>query len=370
MLILMRWSRLSTASGFSNIMQIKIYTKDYDELTTLVQTATASDFNALTYKETLMQVGQCSFVVRLDNSKVTLANLKHYNIVEVCEDDGSVRWVGVIVYRRVLFNTAQITCFSMLHLLTRRVTDAEDAFNDTAGTVAAALLDATNYIQDTQIAAGTFDDPGSVQLTFNRSSVFDALRQIADASGGQFMINPDRTLDFRMIVGTDLSASVVLQYRLSLIAAANILTFQVDDDGKAITTHTLGASAEMTSDEESTELGDEFGLLEEYKNFREYADQGTLDSATVDNNRGSELSPLLNLSPTVEDNFECGDIVRVILENRLVSIDDAYQITEKTVTVKGGGQRSISVRVISNTSDFFKQIRDLKRSVDLLQRSV
>ena len=351
-------------------MQIKLYTKTYSPLSTLFVTRTESDFNDLTYRDTLMGVGDASFTMRLDNPKTTLANLKHYNIVEICEDDGTPRWVGVIVARRILFNVVTVSCYGLLHILTRRVTGNDESHNDVAGDIAAALLSNTNGDEDTQIIAGTMDDPETVEVTFNRASVYDALRRVTEASGGQYRLNADRTLDVQALVGTDLSATVIFQYRLGLIAAANVLSFQVEDDGKDVVSKSYGVSASNTSTQEDAALRTEYGLLEDSQNFRELDSQDALDTATEGNNHGSELSPLLDLSPKVTDNFEVGDIVKVILENRLVAINDDYQITEKTVTVKGGSQKQVSVRVISNTSDFFKQIRDLKRKVDLLDRSV
>jgi len=351
-------------------MQIKIYTKAYVPLTTLVQTQTASDFNTLSYKDTLSQVGDCSFTMRLDGSKATTANLNHYNIVEVCEDNGTVRWVGVIIYKRVTLNVVAVTCFSLIHLLTKRLTGTPVAFNTTAGAIATSLLATTNALSDTKIVAGTLNVATNVQLTFNRSSVFDALKTVAEASNGQFKVNNNRTLDFKTSVGTDLSSTVIFQYIITRVVGANILTFQVEDDSKGIVTKSYGESGVLNSTQTDSSLTTLYGLFEEYKNFRELDNQTTLDNTTADNNRGSELSPLLNLSPEVVDNFEVGDLVKVIIKNSLVDINAVYQITEKSVKIKGGNQRQIAVRVNSNNSDFFKQIKDLKRSVDLLSRTL
>ena len=351
-------------------MKIKIYSKTYEPLTTLVQSGRDSDYNDLEYRDILHQIGDCKFTVRLDNVKTTEENLRHYNIVEVTEDDDSIRWVGVIVHRQVRFNTATITCFSMMYLLSRRITAGDISYNDTAGNVASSLLAATNGDLDTEISAGTMNDPTDVQVTFNHASVYEALKRVAEASGGQFIINGDRTLDFKQLVGTDLSSSVVIQYRVTLIASANVLNFQVEDDGKKIITNTFGESSGLTSEQEDATLAAKYGLLEKYNNFREIDDQTTLDNATTENNEDSQLSPLLKLSPKVEDNFEVGDTIKVILENRLVEINDAYQITEKRVKIKGGEQREISLRVISNTSDFFSQMREISNTVELLNREV
>lgn len=349
-------------------MQIKIFTKEYIPLTTLFVSKTESDFNGLRYRDSLHQVGDASFVMRLDNPKTNEINTRHYNIVQICEENGTPRWSGVIVMKKVLLNTVTISCYSLMYLLTRRLIN-NTYTGISAGAISLDLLTQTNSIEDTKIIAGILDNLANVEVTFENSSIFDALKRLAEASGGQFKINADRSLDMRSIIGNDLSNSLIFQYRLGLIAAANILSFQVDDDGKQITTETTGESGGLFSTQTDATLKSNYGLLQEYKNFRELDDQMTLDNTSVANNKGSELSPFLTLSPKVADNFEVGDIVKVILENRLVNINDNYQITEKTVTIKDGGQREIAVRIISNTSDFFKQIRDMKRDIDLLQRT-
>lgn len=349
-------------------MQIKIFTKEYIPLTTLFVSKTESDFNGLRYRDSLHQVGDASFVMRLDNPKTNEINTRHYNIVQICEENGTPRWSGVIVMKKVLLNTVTISCYSLMYLLTRRLIN-NTYTGISAGAISLDLLTQTNSIEDTKIIAGILDNLANVEVTFENSSIFDALKRLAEASGGQFKINADRSLDVRSIIGNDLSNSLIFQYRLGLIAAANILSFQVDDDGKQITTETTGESEGLFSTQTDVTLKSNYGLLQEFKNFRELNDQMTLDNTSTANNKGSELSPLLTLSPKVADNFEVGDIVKVILENRLVNINDNYQITEKTVTIKDGGQREIAVRIISNTSDFFKQIRDMKRDIDLLQRT-
>lgn len=349
-------------------MQIKIFTKEYTPLTTLFVSKTESDFNGLRYRDSLHQVGDASFVMRLDNPKANEINTRHYNIVQICEEDGTPRWSGVIVMKKVLLNTVTISCYSLMYLLTRRLISGTYT-GISAGAISLDLLTGTNIIEDTKITAGILDNPANVEVTFENSSIFDALKRLVEASGGQFKINADRSLDMRSVIGNDLSNSLVFQYRLGLIAAANILSFQVDDDGKQIATETIGKSEGLFSIQDDITLKSNFGLLQEFKNFRELNDQTTLDNTSVANNKGSELSPFLTLSPKVTDNFEIGDIVKVILENRLVNINDNYQITEKTVAIKDGGQREITIRIISNTSDFFKQIRDMKRDIDLLQRT-
>lgn len=351
-------------------MQIRIYDHEHNPLTTLVITSSNSDFNALVYRDVLMGIGDASFMMRLDNAKCTQANIRHYNIIEICEDDATPRWVGVIVDKKIALNTVTISCYSLFHVLARRLTDADEAFNDTADDIVSALLSNTNSEENTHISAGTIDDTTAVQVTFNRASIFEALNKLAKTTGGQFRLNADRTLDFSQNIGSDLSATVIFQYQLALIAGANILSFNVQDFGQNITSKSYGVSDALTSAQEDSALRTDYGLLESYEDFREINDQTSLDQATANSNNASELSPEISLLPSVADNFEVGDLVRVKLENRLVSIDGDYQIMEKTVTVKSGSQKQIMVRTNSNISDFFKQIRDMKSKIDLLNRSL
>lgn len=351
-------------------MQIRIYDHEHSPLTTLVITSSNSDFNGLTYRDVLMGIGDASFVMRLDNAKCTQANIRHYNIIEICEDDATPRWVGVIVDKKIALNTVTVSCYSLLHVLARRLTGAGEAYNDTADDIVSDLLSNTNADEDTHISDGIIDDTTTTEITFNRSSVLEALNKLAKTTGAQFRLNADRTLDFSQTIGADLSATVIFQYQLALIASANILSFNVQDGGQNITSKSYGVSDALTSSQEDSALRTDYGLLEFYEDFREINDQTSLDQATANSNNDSEFSPEISLSPSVSDVFEVGDLVRVKLENRLVSIDGAYQITEKTVLVKGSSQKQITVRTNSNVSDFFKQIRDMKSKIDLLNRSV
>lgn len=347
-------------------MQIRIYDRAMAPLTTLFPV----DYNDLTYRDVLMGVGDASFTIRLDNAKTTIANLNHYNIVEVREDDGTPRWVGLIVKKAVTISTVSISCYGLAHILSKRVTDAADTQNDAAGTVVENLLAAINASEDTNILAGDMTDSTNVQATFDRSPVLDAINKVTDASGGQWRINPDRTLDVLPQVGEDLSDDVVIQYQIGLISSANITMFSVDDDGTSIITKTYGKSDPLSSEQTDSALHTEFGLLEASENFRELDDQTSLDNVTMNNNKGQAFSPTLDLLPSVPDAFEAGDLISVKLSNGMIDIDDVYQVTEKTVVVQNGVQKQINIKIISNVSDFFKQIRDMKKKMDLLSRSV
>ena len=351
-------------------MYIKIYTKDYSPLASLVQTQKVSDFNNLNYKSSLNQVGRCNFTMRLDNAKTNELNTRHFNIVEVLDDDDTPRWCGVIVSLEIYFNTVRVTAFSMEHLLTTRLTGEEQVVSGEAGNVVSSLLSSANATDDMKITAGILDAETEVEQTFRRSTLLNALQRISDSSGGQFVVNADRSLDFRDVVGEDKTSTIIFQYKLSRVTAANILSFKVIDDGQSIVSKTYGKSGELDSIETDSTIESTYGLREEFKNFREIDNQDTLDEATLLNNTDKQLSPTIVLSPTVKDNFEVGDKVKVLLENRLVDIDEDYQVIEKTVELKSGGEKEITVKVNTEPKDIYAQIRDLKSEVSLLNREL
>jgi len=351
-------------------MKIKIYDKSYSPLSTLLQSGASSDFNNLEYREVLHEIGTARFNMRLDNPKTSLENLKHYNIVEIVDDDGTtVRWVGVIFYKEVQFNIVIVTCYSLIFLLSRRLTASSVVFNNTAGNVVSSILSTTNGIEDTKIIAGTLNASTNVNLTLNRAPLFNTLKTIAESANAQFRVKPNRQLDFMNVIGTDLSGSILFQYDFSLIASANILRFSVDDDGKQINSKAYGESGALSSSQEDAGIRTSYGLHEKYKNFREISDQNTLNGITSDMNRIEEFSPAIALSPEIEDNFDVGDIVSVKLKNRLIDIDDTFQVLEKRVRIRGG-QKEIIIRVNDIPTDFLREIKDIQQDVDLLSREV
>ena len=350
-------------------MKIRLYDKDFNALTTLLISAGASDYNNLEYKTSLGEVGQASFLVRLDNPKATTANLRHYNKVEILDDDDTPRWVGVIVKKQVRLNQVNVSCYSLLHLLEKRLTGDEDHATGAAGTKVAALLAATNADQVTGITAGTINVSTSVDITFNRSSLLQAIDSLAQATNAQMHVDAERQLHFLPQVGQDLSAIVTFRYNIDQIQNANILEFDVQDIGTEIASKTYGKADVLASIQEDSTLRTTFGLLEQSKNFREPNDQATLDALTAKANQADQFSPNITLSPKEADNFEVGDLVTVTIKNRLIDIEDVYQVLEKQVNFTNA-QKRISVRISSNPTDLVRIISKLKRNVDLLNREL
>lgn len=348
-------------------MRIVIYNKSFVKLTTLFNSA--SDFNNLNYKSQVNGIGDASFVVRPDNAKITSAVVKDYNKVEITDEDGTIRWVGVIVEKDIMLNTITVKCYGLAHILDRRLTGDAEVHNGQANTEATAILNSINATEATGVIAGTLDVTTAVNITFNRTKSLQAIKSIADSANAQYIVKADRKLYVQTIVGQDLSASIFFQYEKLKPELANILQFKVGVDGKVIVSKTYGKNATLSSVQEDSAIRTGFGLLEDFKNFNEASDQTTLDNLTSNNNQDSGLSPAIALSPTVPDTFEAGDVVQVILDNGFISIDTPYQILEKAVSIVNN-QKLITVKLNLETKDFITEYRKLKDNIELLNRSI
>jgi len=347
-------------------MQIRIYDKGFNSLTVLFQ---GSDFVDLQYGNFLDRVGNASFTVDIKNPKVTTANVKHYNKVEISDDDGTVRWVGVIVNKKILLNIVTIQCFQLIHLLERRRSDESVSYSHAASYIVSQLLSYTNGLGYTGIIAGTINVSDVVNKDLKRASILSAISDIAQETDSQYFVNNSRQLDFKDQVGTDLSASIQMRYNKDLLPMANVIDFNVTDDGSKIRSRTYGKTSSLTSTQTDSTLLSDYGLLEDTEDFREITDQTTLDNATANANKGAEFSPSFLLAPDFTDNFEVGDIVSVVLKNELVDVSENYQIFEKSVVFRGS-QKQISLRFNSNVDDIATVIKNLKKDVDTLSREV
>ena len=350
-------------------MRIKIYDKDYNPLTTLINGVVTSDFNNLQYSNKVNAVGDASFLVRIDNPKITPTSIQHYNKLEITEDDGTVKWTGLIIERTIQLNIIQVKCYGLAHILDKRVTQSSVHYATEAGITVTTLLSNTNTAEQTGITAGEISLATAVDLTFQRTKVLQAIKSVADAVDGQYLVNNDRTLDFKEVVGNDLTESVIFRFEKATPELANILKFQVQDIGREIISKTYGKSDALTSTQENETLKNLYGLLEQFENYREIGDQTTLDNRTLNNNKDSELSPKIELSPAVPDNFEAGDIVKIKLNNGFTQLDGNYQIMEKDVNVINN-QKLITIKINQSVANFTDDIKKLRENVNLLNTTI
>lgn len=347
------------------MITIKIYNKDYVSLTTL----TEQDFTNLSYMRKQGEIGDCSFVVRLDKKKINDINLEHYNRIEIL-DGGEKKFFGVITKKTVGLDSASIRCRESIYVLKRRLLGASYIINGTVQDAITDLLTDVNTVDDTKITLGDISGAiGSVNMTFNRANAFEILRQICQASNNQFSLTNTGALTVKNQIGEDKSASVVFRYNIKQIANSNILRFNVDDDGDDIVTKCYGKSQTYNSTQTNSTLATKYGVLEKYRDYRVVNNQTVLDDFTNSEISDKVYSPDIALNPKVQDNFEIGDLVTIKIKNSVVDIDDSFQIQEKRVEYIGN-QKRIQVRINNLPNDLASKLAERETRLDLLEKQV
>lgn len=343
------------------MIQIKIYDKTYTPLTAF----NIGEFGALNYKKTLGQIGDASFTLDISSAKVTDANMRNYNRIEIL-DAGVVQWTGYIVSKNVTLNIVTIQCKELAGILAKRLTADAYVLSGVAGTLVGTLLTAINGVENTGITMGVTDVVATINLTFNQQDAFSVLKDIADAVGAQFVVNTDRTLDFMMNVGVDHSADVRFEYNILQPQQANLIKFNVEDNGENIVTRSRGANSTLSSTQNDAGLQALYGIIEKFGSFPQANNQTNLDALTASALQDTLYSPALDLSPGEDDDFNIGDLVAVFVKNKLVDIDDTFQVLEKSVKIVNS-QKSISVKINQLPQTIVNSIKDLQRQVNLLE---
>ncbi len=343
------------------MIQIKIYDKSFTPLTTFNN----GEYTGLNYRKTLGQIGEAAFVVPLENDKVIIENVRNYNRIEIL-DDGVVQWLGYIVTKHITFNQVEIQCKEMIGILGHRLVSSGYPISTDGATAVSDLLSYINGIDDTGISMGLSDVSATVSMTFNQQDALSILQSIADNVGAQFKVNEDRTLDFKMNIGTDLSSSIQLEYNTIHPQQANLLNFDVSDNGENIVTRAYGINSSLSTQQDDTGLQAIYGILEKFDSFTQANDLTNLEALTRSTLSDTLFSPTLNLIPDEADSFNIGDLVTISIKNKIVDIDDTFQILEKSVKITGS-QKTISVKINQLPQDIVNTIRDLQKKVNLLE---
>jgi len=345
------------------MIQIKIYSKTFVKLATFVE----QDFTGLQHQRARAEIGDCSFTIKLNRAKMSDANLNLYNRVKIIED-GVVKFTGIITQKIVKLDTADIRCRELPFILKKRLVGNAYTLSGAVNDVVTTLMNDINASEDTGISIGTLSGIGTVNLTFNRADAWTVLKQICEATGNQFEIK-DRTLTVAPQIGTDKSSSILFRYNVDQIANANLMSFEVEDDGENIVTKSYGKSDALTSTQTDVTLQGKYGTIERFKDFRVVNTQGVLDEFTQYEIADRIYSPKLSLKPNVNDNFEMGDLVKIRLKNPLVNINDTFQIMQKSVKFNGD-QKVISIRINDLPNLLVQKLADRDKRLELLEKQV
>lgn len=343
---------------------IKIYSKDYTELTTFFESETEN----VSYKRALGRVGEAEFTVRLDNDKSNNTNLQHFNRIVIAED-GDIKFWGIILEFDIDLDIVRVRCKELTYVLEKRIVGNAYATNGAVNTTLTTLLNTINAVEDTGISIGSVSVATAVNKVFNYATVYEIINTLTEATSSQFVLRDDRSIDVLEKVGTDLSETVIFQYDENRKASSNILGFKVIDSGDAIVTRVQGKSGVRNTSQENSVLKSRYGLLEKFKDFRVANSQTDLDEFANVELRSNEFSPDIQLAPSVADNFEVGDTVRILIKNKLVNIDNGFQVLEKTVQYLGN-QKRLSVVISDLPTQFIDKVSDINARLQLLEQNV
>jgi len=344
---------------------IKIFDKNMDTLTTFTEV----DFVNLYYRRSLGYIGECIFTLRLDREKVTSENLEMYNRVQIIEDSGK-KFLGVITRKDVELNIVNVRCREILYILKKRILGNSYTANGAVSQEVGNLISYVNSVNDTGIVVGDVNSAIlGVNNTWKYGNAFNCLDDICKATGNKFEVDPEGKLNVKPILGKDLSKKVILRYNFNQISSSNILKFAVEDDGDDIITTAYGKSKSNTSVQNNSSFVSKYGILEKFKDFRVVNNSNVLDAFTSAELSDRLYSPRINLSPVASDTFEVGDIVRVVLKNSLIDIDDSFQILEKSVEYDRG-QKTISVRINTLPKNIVEILSDRDRRLELIEKEL
>lgn len=346
---------------------IKIYNLDYsNQLTTL----TEKDFNELNFGKRLGEIGDCMFLVNLNKDKITQETIKLYNRIEVIGENG-VEFNGIITKINSELEVANVRCRELIYILKKKLTPDNYTLADTVENSLSKLLTDLNNLEDTGMTVGDLSGAvGEVDNNYNHRTAFQVLKEITRGTGNQFRLDNNRALQVASEVGEDKSEEVILRYEKNIPQAATITEFNVEENGEEIVSKAYGEADPLVKTSEDASLIAEYGTLESYTNFRVIKKQSILDDFTDKELQDKRYSPRLTISPDYKKQFEVGDVIKLILKNDLIDINDTFQVTEKMVNYKGGGQETIRIRVNDIPDYLAEKLAERERRLQLLEEEL
>lgn len=342
------------------MIQVKIYDRVYNPLTNFL----AQEVDGVTWTRTLGQIGDASFTLRLDNAKVSATTIQSYNRVEI-SDNGVIQFSGYIVKKTTKINTVEVRCKEIAAILKKRISADPFTANGGVGDAVTALVNTMNGLEATGITLGNVAISTAVNSTFNAESIWSVLTKLAQATNCQFIVSNDRKLNFLSQIGLDKSASVFFRYNTNKPELNTILQFSVDEDGDNVVSQVYGKTDGFTSTQTAPLLQSKFGLLQLFTNFRVANNQADVDAFALSRVVDVNYSPALALTSTV-GNFDIGDLIKVEIHNKIIDINDTFQVTEKTVEANGDN-RKISVRINNTPYSIVETLNDIDTRIALLE---
>jgi len=323
-----------------------------------------TDFEALSYTKELNGIGSMSFIVRVDNLKITQESLRAFNRVEFTENS-KVRFNGFISQVDIGLETIQVKVVGLLGILKVRVSDFNGTLNGTLNDCVQQMIDKANSVEDTLIRTGDLAGTGNVNRTTNGDDIYSILDDMVSGNSNQFVFNHEtKELSVRPLVGQNLSNDVILRYDTRIIQLSNLSAFSVTDKSDAVTTVAYGRVGSSNLSTDDSALIGKYGRIERNKSYRALDNSALADQLASELSE-SEYSPEFTLAPSVEDNFDVGDILGIKLYNRIIDVDTVFQVLEKQVDY-AGSEKAIRIRVNKKQTDLLDIIKRHEKQINSL----
>jgi len=360
---------------------IKIYSPDFSTpLTTLWHNY---DFYGFSYVTEINKAGSCKFSINVRNDKAIAPNFLMYNKI-IVEKSGVGVFIGYIETLNASVNVIEVSCLGILSMFNKRIFNA--SFNtgagDTVQSAFFALLTRANLDVDTGITVGTTDVSKAInKVDFNRSTVAAGWQKLANLAKAEFEITPAKVLNFLTKLGTDKSATIILQYKINQINNSNLRDFNVEVQGSD-TANRIHGIGNNNKTETKNDLASQaiFGLLAETANFAQTdsnTDLATEVQSSLDNKKLEFYSPsiVVDEQKIDTDTLFLGDTVKIVLNNGFISVDQNERILQKTVTVSDNLREEIKLKLMPETgnllpSNFTTDINSLNKRISLLESNL
>ena len=359
--------------------KITLYDKSFNTITTLLNT----NFYDVEYSSELNKAGGASFKIRVLDPKATLTNLQLYNRIRIYKGS-DIKFTGFIEDLESTATEITVNCIGMLGLFKKRLT-SRNINSGSASTELYNILTDTNALDDTIITQGITNVSYTItEVEFSRSSVFSAWDKIAKMSdNAEFKINQvTLALDFKQSIGTDKSASIILQYNINQVARANLFNFDVKVDGGDMVNSVTGVGkSSITSTKSDATSKTKYGLLEDTENFSQTVDVTDLGNEAqnfLDEHKVEFYVPKLKIDTSKIDHelFDTGDIINVYLNNGFISFNQSVRIMKKEITINETGTEEVEIKIVSEdlktlpAEPIIGDIDYLKKQVALLNGQI
>ncbi len=311
--------------------------------------------------------GKHVFSLNRNNPAASAENLRMWRPVRLYRRprDGTdtmlPAWYGYIMAKREVGERVEVVCEGGLKILTKRFTGASETFNGQGSDEAFGLLTDCNGTGATGISEGEGGVTDTLNITLNYVQALRAMEQIAEASGGEFAVDPDAALNFVPLLGSDKSDVVELIFHRDGKPGNNVAEFEVAEDGEPMANRVVGTAGGLTSTYNHPTSTDDYPVLVERKAFSHANDQGTLDALTESYGlqRGLPIPDFVGMPLTAAKKFNplTGERELAGLQYEDVEVGDLVLVT----IITGSLNESVVKRVAELTVDVDEQLNERLR---------